>query len=121
MWTDQPSRPVSPIVPHDIRFSGKSSGEKRHEVAQTLEMNGTDAAVLTLPDSIAWLLNVRGSDVGHTPLALSYAILRKDGSVDWFVDQRKLVPGLTETLGNEIAIQPMDGSTFLDSGAWVGE
>ena len=119
VWTDQPSRPVSPIVPHDIRFSGKSSGEKRHEVAQTLEKNGTDAAVLTLPDSVAWLLNVRGSDVGHTPLALSYAILHKDGSVDWFVDQRKLVPGLIETLGNEIAIQPMDdfGKRLSELGA----
>ena len=119
VWTDQPSRPVSPIVPHDIRFSGKSSGEKRHEVAQTLEKNGTDAAVLTLPDSVAWLLNVRGSEVGHTPLALSYAILRKDGSVDWFVDQRKLVPGLTETLGNEIAIQPIDdfGKRLSELGA----
>ena len=120
-WCGPINPPVrfSPIVPHDIRFSGKSSGEKRHEVAQTLEKNGTDAAVLTLPDPVAWLLNVRGSDVGHTPLALSYAILRKDGSVDWFVDQRKLVPGLIETLGNEIAIQPMDdfGKRLSELGA----
>jgi len=119
VWTDQPARPISPIVPHDIRYAGKSSDEKRHEIARQLEKDETDAAILTLPDSVAWLLNVRGSDVGHTPLALSYAILRNDGSVDWFVDQRKLVPGLTEKLGNEIAVQPMDdfGKRLSELGA----
>ena len=119
VWTDQPSRPISAIVPHDIRYSGKSSREKRHEIARDLANDGVDAAILTLPDSVAWLLNIRGSDVGHTPLALSYAILRKDGSVDWFVDQRKLIPGLSESLGNEIAIQPMDdfGKRLSELGA----
>tara|TARA_Y100001934_G_scaffold7188_2_gene9737 strand:+ start:22827 stop:24845 length:2019 start_codon:yes stop_codon:yes gene_type:complete len=119
VWTDQPSHPISPIVPHDIRYSGKSSREKRHEIAQTLEKDGVDAAILTLPDSVAWLLNIRGSDVSHTPLTLSYAILHKDGSVDWFVDQRKIIPGLSESLGNEIAIQPIDdfGKRLSELGA----
>ena len=119
VWTDQPARPISPIVPHDIRYSGKSSKDKRHEIARNLENDGVDAAILSLPDSVAWLLNVRGSDVGHTPLALSYAILRKDGSVDWFVDQRKLTPELAESLGNEIAIQPMNdfGKRLSELGA----
>ena len=50
---------------------------------------------------------MRGSDVQHTPLPLSYAVLHDNGSVDWFVDQRKLSPGLTETLGNAVAVQPL--------------
>jgi Xaa-Pro aminopeptidase len=64
------------------------------------------AAVLTMPDSIAWLLNIRGGDVPHTPLPLSFAILRDDGSVDLFIDSRKLSPGVAEHLGNGVAIQP---------------
>lgn len=107
VWENQPAAPISPIVPHDLSYAGKTSAEKRKEVASGLAEDGISAAVLTLPDSIAWLLNIRGSDVQHTPLPLSYAILREDSTVDWFVDQRKLSPGLIETLGNGIAVQPI--------------
>jgi Xaa-Pro aminopeptidase len=107
VWDDQPAAPISPIVPHDISYAGKSSADKRQKLAASLAEDGIDAAILTLPDSIAWLLNVRGSDVQHTPLPLSYAVLHDNGSVDWFVDQRKLSPGLTETLGNAVAVQPL--------------
>lgn len=106
VWDNQPASPISPILPHDIRYAGKSSADKRQELAKSLVEDGIDAAVLTLPDSIAWLLNIRGSDVQHTPLPLSYAVLHKTGAVDWFVDQRKLSTGLTETLGNAVAVQP---------------
>jgi Xaa-Pro aminopeptidase len=107
VWEDQPSAPISPIVPHDIKYAGKSSADKRQELAKSLAEDGIDAAVLTLPDSIAWLLNVRGSDVPHTPLPLSYAVLHNNGAVDWFIDHRKLTPGLTETLGNAVVVQPL--------------
>ena len=107
VWDNQPAAPISPIVPHDIRYAGKSSADKRQELAESLAEDGIDAAVLTLPDSIAWLLNVRGSDVQHTPLPLSYAVLHSNGAVDWFVDQRKLSPDLTETLGNAVAVQSL--------------
>lgn len=112
VWENQPQAPLSPVVPHDLAYSGKPSSEKRHELAENLAAEGVDAAILTLPDSIAWLLNVRGSDVKHTPLPLSFAILHKNGTVDWFADQRKLSPGLTEVLGNEVAVQPV--SSFGD-------
>ncbi len=62
--------------------------------------------MLTLPDSIAWILNVRGADVARTPLALSFAILHADGTLDWFIDRRKLVPGLEEHLGPEVTPRP---------------
>jgi Xaa-Pro aminopeptidase len=64
--------------------------------------------VLTMPESIAWLLNIRGGDVPHTPLPLSFAILRDDASVTLFVDRRKLAPGLDRHLGNEVAIEAPD-------------
>jgi Xaa-Pro aminopeptidase len=59
-----------------------------------------------MPESIAWLLNIRGGDVPHTPLPLSFAILRDDGSVNLFIDRRKLAPGLDRHLGNGVTVEP---------------
>src|SRR5439155_4103222 len=55
---------------------------------------------------IAWLLNIRGGDVPHTPLPLSFAILRQDGSVSLFIHRRKLVPALERHLGNTVTVMP---------------
>ena len=109
IWPDQPAAPIAPIVPHDQTFAGKSAAEKREEVGAALADAGCDAAVLTAPDSIAWLLNVRGGDVPRTPLPLSFAIAHSSGEVDWFVDPRKLSPGLGSHLGNGVAVEAIGG------------
>ncbi|ACI99426.1 aminopeptidase P family protein [Rhodospirillum centenum] len=106
VWHDQPPAPLGLVTAHPERYAGKSAADKRAEVARELERSGTRAAVLTQPDSIAWLLNVRGSDVPCTPLPLSFALARDSGEVDWFVDRRKLAPGLEEHLGNQVAVRP---------------
>lgn len=107
VWENQPAMPIAPIHTHHLKFAGESSTDKRGGIAKRLKEDDVDAAVLTQPDSIAWLLNVRGGDVRHTPLPHSYAILHQDSTVEWFVDRRKLVTGLTEELGNGIAVQPI--------------
>jgi Xaa-Pro aminopeptidase len=104
VWRDQPPPPLAPVVPHEARFAGIDSGEKRRRVGEALARVGVDAAVLTSPDSIAWLLNVRGGDVPRTPLPLGFALLQRDGAVDLFIDRRKLVPGLEQHLGNGVAV-----------------
>ena len=104
IWTDQPPAPIAPVVPHPLRFAGKSADEKRQEIAAALAKEGVDAAVLTSPDSIAWLLNIRGGDVPHTPLPLSFAILHRDATVDLFIDLRKLAPGLAVHLGDGVRL-----------------
>lgn len=106
VWLDQPSAPIAPVVPHALAFAGKSSAEKRSEIAAELSADGIDAAILTMPDSIAWLLNIRGADVPHTPLPLSFAIVHADGTVAFFCDPRKFAPGLAEHLGNAVATHP---------------
>jgi len=106
IWHDQPAPPLAPVVPHELRFAGKPAAEKRHEIAAALAANGVNAAVLTAPDSIAWLLNIRGGDVPRTPLPLSFAVLNDDASVELFIDRRKLVSGIESHLGNEVAVQP---------------
>jgi Xaa-Pro aminopeptidase len=102
IWADRPAPPAAPIVPHGAEFAGQASAEKRAALAKKLAAEGVAAAVITLPDSIAWLLNVRGGDVSHSPLPLSFAILRRDGAVDWFVDSRKATPELAPHLGAEV-------------------
>lgn len=122
IWTDQPPPPLAPVVPHDLRYAGRSAADKRAELADALRSAGDRAAVLTQPDSIAWLLNIRGGDVPHTPLPLSFAILYDDGHVDLFIDRRKLAPGLDGHLGNAVAIRdPEDFGPALDAYGKSGE
>jgi Xaa-Pro aminopeptidase len=109
VWSEQPAAPVAPVVPHDERFAGESSQSKRIRIGRGLSEEGAAAAVLTMPESVAWLLNIRGGDVPHTPLPLSFAILRRDGSVTLFIDRRKLAPGLDRHLGNGVTIMPPEG------------
>ena len=88
------------------RFAGESAQSKRERLARGLAEEGVAAAVLTMPELIAWLLNIRGGDVPHTPLPLSFAILRDDASVALFIDRRKLAPGLERHLGNAVTVLP---------------
>ena len=109
VWEGQPPPPLAPVVPQELRFAGRAAADKRRELGEKLEKGGADAVVLTAPDSIAWLLNIRGGDVEHTPLPLCFAILYADGRVRLFVDERKLVPGLLAHLGNGVAVERPDG------------
>ena len=102
VWTGQPAVPLSPVVAHDAAFSGDSSNDKRRRIADGLKADTAGAVVLTAPDSIAWLLNVRGGDVPFTPLALSFAILYADASAELFIDGRKLAPGTADHLGGDV-------------------
>jgi len=107
VWSGRPAAPIAPVVPHPERFVGESAQSKRARIGGALAEEGAAAAVvLTMPESIAWLLNIRGGDVPHTPLPLSFAILRQDGSVTLFIDRRKLVPGLERHLGNAVTVMP---------------
>ena len=107
VWPGRPAAPLAPVVPHPDRFAGESAADKRARLARRLAEDGVAAAVLTMPKSIAWLLNIRGGDVPHTPLPLSFAILRDDGSVRLFIDRRKLAPGLDRHLGDAVSIEPV--------------
>ena len=115
-WQDRPSAPIGPVMAFGIDRAGQESAEKRRQAAAILMRQGCRAAVLTAPDSIAWLLNIRGSDVPHTPLPLSFAILHDDARVDLFIDQRKLLPEVADHLGPEVAIRaPVEFGPGLDA------
>lgn len=90
IWTDRPAAPAGLIreMPEDI--SGESSVAKRQRIAQLLVAKEADYVAITLPDNIAWLLNVRGSDIPTSPVPLSFALLSREGNVEWFVDGEKI-------------------------------
>jgi Xaa-Pro aminopeptidase len=104
IWPARPPQPLGPVRVQPAEFAGRASPDKIQAIAAELKSQKVDATVLAAPDSIAWLLNVRGSDVEHTPLPLSYAVVRAEGTVDWFVDERKLLPDVPRALGNSVAI-----------------
>jgi len=104
IWIDQPPKPTAPFDIHPIEFAGEESSTKRARLAGTLVERRIDAVVLTLPDSIAWLLNIRGRDVPRTPFPLSFAILRSDGTVSLFAPDDKIDAAMREHLGAAVAI-----------------
>jgi len=108
VWTDQPAAPIAPVRPHELRYTGRDSVDKRTSLGAKLAADKVDAAVLTAPDSLAWLLNIRGGDVPRTPLPLGFAVLYADGAVDLFMDRRKFVPGLEAHLGNSVHVHAPD-------------
>jgi Xaa-Pro aminopeptidase len=106
VWKNQPPEPIAPVRPHGERFAGRSADDKRAELGAKLKADGFAAAVITAPDSLAWLLNIRGADVPHTPLPLGFAVLHADGLVDLFIEQRKLIPSVVPHLGNQVKVEP---------------
>jgi Xaa-Pro aminopeptidase len=108
VWPDRPPPPLAPVLPHSDEFAGESSAAKRTRIAATVKAKGADVALITAPDSIAWLLNVRGGDVPRTPFALGFALLHDDGHVDLFMDRRKVPDRTLAWLGNAVTLASPD-------------
>lgn len=87
---ERPAPPIGPIIVQPLELAGKSAETKIAELQKALKEAGQEAAILTLPDSIAWAFNIRGSDVKHNPTPLAFAILHATGKPELFVDKRKL-------------------------------
>lgn len=104
-WNDQPPRPLSPVKAHTLDLAGKSSAEKRREIGAAVAKAGADAALITSPPSLAWLLNIRGGDVSRTPLPLARALAWKDGTATLFIAPEKVGNELPSFLGDEVDIR----------------
>ena len=104
-WKDQPAAPLTPVKPHDLKFAGKSSEEKRNEIAAAVAKAGADTALITAPPSIAWLFNVRGADVSRSPLPLGRALINKDGTATLFIAPEKVGNELPGFLGDDVDIR----------------
>ncbi|MEX3014869.1 aminopeptidase P family protein [Gymnodinialimonas hymeniacidonis] len=106
IWGEvRPGRPEGAASPYPEALAGVSSADKRAEVLSVLRENGQGAVVLTLPDSINWLLNIRGADLAHLPVVQAFAILDASGAMAVFSDPEKF-QGLD--LGPDVKIVPWD-------------
>ena len=107
VWIDaRPPAPAAPASPHPLEYAGRSAAEKREEAAATLRAEGDDAAVLADAHSVAWLLNIRGADLDHTPLVLAFALLRADGAAELFLDPARVPAETRAHLGNGVSVRP---------------
>jgi Xaa-Pro aminopeptidase len=104
VWRDRPAPSLAAVAVHPEALAGRSSADKRQAIADWLEGEGADAAVLAALDSVAWTFNLRGTDVDHTPVALAYALVRQDGTADLFVAGEKVTPDLRAHLGNGVRL-----------------
>lgn len=89
IWSDRPPAPQAPVVPYPAELAGKTSGEKRQEIARAVQGAGAGAALLTLPDSICWLLNIRGADIARVPVVQAFALIHGDATVTLISDPTK--------------------------------
>lgn len=106
IWQDQPPPPLGPVSVQPLEYAGEDHLSKRRRLAETLVKSGQRAAVLTLPDSIAWLLNIRGADVPRNPVVHALALLHDDARVTLFIAPEKLGPALHAHLGPDVALRP---------------
>ena len=105
-WTDRPPPPAGSMLPHPLEHAGESSASKRGRLAEDLRRHDVDAVVLASCESVAWLLNIRGTDLPYSPVALSTAILRSDGSARLFANPDGLTEAVRAHLGDPVAVRP---------------
>jgi Xaa-Pro aminopeptidase len=104
VWSDRPEASKAHLAVQAEKYTGRSSADKRQEIADWLTEQKADAAVLSALDSIAWAFNVRGQDVSRTPVALAFALVRSDGTADLFVNPEKISAEVQQHLGNGVRL-----------------
>jgi Xaa-Pro aminopeptidase len=108
VWPDQPPPPLARADVYPIAFAGETSTDKRKRLGAQLKGAGHAASVITLPDAICWLLNIRGSDVPRNPIVHATAILHADGRTDLFIAPEKLDDEVRAHLGPDVALHAPD-------------
>ncbi len=106
IWPDQPPPPQGRAFAHPDALAGESAVDKRARLAEALRAAGQRAAVITLPDSLCWLLNIRGADVPRNPILHGFAILQDDARVTLFAEAAKFDAALRAHLGPQVTLRP---------------
>lgn len=106
IWQDRPPPPLGAVRVYPDALAGRNHADKRAALATDLEAEGDAAAVITLPDSLAWLLNIRGSDIPRNPVPHGFGVLHAGGAVTLLMEPAKLSDEVTRHLGNAVTIHP---------------
>jgi Xaa-Pro aminopeptidase len=105
-WAGRPKPPVGRVIPQPEALSGEAAADKLARVREALQADSCDALVISDPHNLAWAFNLRGSDVGHTPLALGYAVVPREGRARLFLGSADLAPELVAALEPVAEIAP---------------
>ena len=97
IWTDRPARPMNPAFVHDEALAGEDVDSKISRVVDALDAADADGLLITALDEIAWLLNLRGSDVDYTPVVIAFAYVSADERV-LFIDSEKVTSEVKDHL-----------------------
>lgn len=108
IWFDQPPRSRNKITLFPDEIAGKTAAQKCDDITVKIREKGATACLLTLPDSICWLLNIRGNDIEYSPLCLSYVLLYDDATIDWFIDPWKVSREVALALGERVRVFGLD-------------
>lgn len=116
VWSDQPPPPGGKVRVHPLAIAGEDAREKRARIAAEIGKAGARAAVLSLPESLCWLLNIRGTDLARSPVAQGFGLVRADGRVDLAMNPDKIGGDVRAHLGNEVAVHPVEALPELVAG-----
>ena len=116
IWKDRPSMPDAPAFIYDVKYAGKSCGEKVAAIRTELKEKGIFALFLSSLDEIAWTLNLRGSDVHCNPVIVSYLLVTQD-EVVYFISPEKITQEVNEYLQEQqVSLRKYDeAESFLNS------
>ncbi len=108
IWHDQPEKPSKQVFAQPLQFAGKSTADKISQIQKALKQNKADAAILSRTDSVSWLFNIRGAEIAHNPVVLSYAIINASGKAQLFVESAKVPEDVAALLADTTSILPPD-------------
>ena len=107
IWDDRPARPTEKVIVLDEKYAGKKFQEKLSELRKELDKKNTAGMVVSMLDEIAWLFNLRGSDIPYNPVFFSYAAVTHD-SATLYVDASKLDDKVYEHLHGDVQVKPYE-------------
>lgn len=108
LWTERPPPSRTPAFAYPLELAGEESMAKRQRLAGQLQERKADAALIATPDSVNWLLNIRGRDLEFSAVLLCYALLFDNGEVSLFTDPAKISAGLKHILGEGVQVFSTD-------------
>jgi Xaa-Pro aminopeptidase len=107
IWVDRPAPPQAPVRPHPLEYAGEGAPSKLERIRQKMAEAKVDALIVSDPHNLAWSLNLRGGDVGHTPLPLGYAIIPLEGRASLFFDPVKVTNEAGDAVGDLAEFVPI--------------
>ena len=115
-WRDRPVPRLSPALLLAEHYTGESSAAKRRRIGAAVAAKGADAALVFAPDSISWLLNIRGTDIPKLPVVQGLALLAADGQLTLLAEPGRIPAGFADHVGAGVTVLPETGSAAVLAG-----